>query len=224
MPVLLRRSLWLVLLVYHQNLLAAAPSVFDKALQYMQDGDYAKAFCLWEPMANNGYADAQYHLGWLYANGLGLNVDPDMAVYWWQQAADRGNLDAQFAIGISYLTGEGKKPSREEAFSWFYQAAKGGHEDAREIIKRLVIEADDDYYSQYPGLKTADWLQQSVMVLGDIVNVRDGPGTQHAIVAQANNEQILTSVRQIPEWVEVIIDEETGATGWIYAKLVKTLE
>ena len=47
------------------------------------DGDYAEAYCLWRPLAEQGYAEAQYHLGWLYANGNGLAVDIDRALGFW---------------------------------------------------------------------------------------------------------------------------------------------
>ena len=198
-------------------------SDFDKGMEHMQNGDYARAYCLWEPLARLGHPDAQYHVGWLYANGHGLNVDVGTAVYWWQQAANNGFLDAQFAIGLAYLTGEGIKASTDEAFRWFYSAAVGGHEDAKDIVKRLVLESGDDYYSKYPDLKKIDWLQQSVKVIGDTVNVRSGPGTSHSIVYKAKKGQVLTSVSQQGDWYEVEFDSEGIKTGWIYAKLVNKL-
>ena len=196
---------------------------FSKGMEHMEKGDYARAYCLWEPLARLGHADAQYHLGWLYANGHGLNVDVGTAVYWWQQAANNGFLDAQFSIGLAYLTGEGIKADADEAFRWFYSAAHGGHEDARDIVKRLVLESGDDYYSKYPDLKKVDWLQQSVKILGDVVNVRSGPGTEYEIIYKAKKDQIMTSISQKGDWYEVKIDETGVKTGWIYAKLVSKL-
>ena len=215
-----KRLCWLAMLLLPITLQATD---FDKGMEHMDEGDYARAYCLWEPLARLGHSDAQYHLGWLYANGHGLNVDVKNAVYWWQQAANNGSLDAQFSIGLAYITGEGIKADKDEAFRWFYSAAHGGHEDSRDIVKRLVLESGDDYFSKYPDLKKVAWLQQSVKILGDVVNVRSGPGTQFEIVHKAEKDTIMTSISQKGDWYEVKIDETGVKTGWIYAKLVSKL-
>ena len=211
----------LFLLCMQTQLLQATD--FKKGLEHMESGDYAMAFCLWEPLARLGHPDAQYHLGWLYANGNGLNVDVRRAVYWWQQAANNGYLDAQFAIGLAYTTGEGLKADRTEAFKWFISAAKSGHEDSRDIVKRLVLESGENYYDLYPELKNIDWLRQSVVVKGDVVNLREGPGTSFKIVHKAKKGDVLTKIAQKDNWLEVIIDEANNQSAWIYSKLVNTL-
>jgi hypothetical protein len=208
-------------LVFMPVLLSA--SDFNKGMEHMQNGDYARAYCLWEPLAHLGHPDAQYHVGWLYANGHGLNVDVETAVHWWQLAADNGYLDAQFSIGLAYITGEGIKANKDEAFRWFYSAAVGGHEDAKDIVKRLVLESGEDYFSKYPDLKKIDWLQQSLKIVADTVNVRSGPGTGHDIVYKAKKGEILTGISQKGDWYEVEFDSEGIKTGWIYAKLVSKL-
>ena len=38
-----------------------------------------------------GVAEAQYQLGWLYANGNGLRVDLARGIEWWRRAAARGH-------------------------------------------------------------------------------------------------------------------------------------
>ena len=203
--------------------IAAWASDFEKGMEHLENGDYALAFCLWQPLAINHDANAQYHLGWLYANGLGLNADVQSAVYWWQHAARNGHLDAQFSIGLSYLTGEGIKADRIEAFKWFLKAAQANHEDARDIVKRLVLESDENYYASFPELKHIDWLQQSVKVISDTVNIRSGPGTDFDVVHQVKKGEVLTRISQKNDWIEVIIDKSTNKTGWIYAQLVKSL-
>lgn len=189
----------------------------------MRNGDYAKAYCLWEPLAKLGHPDAQYNLAWLYANGHGLNVNIKTAVYWWQQAANNGSLDAQFSIGLAYLTGEGIKPDSIEAFRWFFSAARAGHADSRDLVKRLIAESGQKYYEQFPGLKNVDWLQQSVIILGDVVNLRAGPGTSYEVVYRAKKDALLTRVSQKGDWFEVKYPDSDGSTAWVYGKLVKSL-
>lgn len=196
---------------------------FNRGLEHMENGDYAMAFCLWQPLARSGHPDAQYHLGWLYANGNGLNVDVKKAVYWWQQAANNGYLDAQFAIGLAYTTGEGIESDTDQAFGWFLKAALGGHEDSRDIVKRLVLESDKNYYALYPEIKNIEWLKQSVKVTGDVVNLRAGPGTDFDIIFKAKKDEVFVKVAKKENWFEVIIDETNQRTAWIYSGLVKNL-
>jgi TPR repeat protein len=203
--------------------LAAAD--FQSGLDYMREGNYAKAFCLWEPIARLGHPDAQYNLGWLYANGNGLNVDLDSAVHWWQQAAKNGHLDAQFAIGLAYTTGEGIGADLDKAFYWFLSAAKSGHQDSRDIIKRLVMESGKDYYSQYPELAGLDWLATYVVVTGDAINVRSLPGTNGNIIYKASKDEVFRKTAEKNGWIRVILpanEQAESPTGWIYEKLVKT--
>lgn len=207
--------------LYLQSTLLLATD-FNKGLEHMESGDYAMAYCLWEPLARVGHPDAQYHLGWLFANGNGMNVNVETAVYWWQQAANNGYLDAQFAIGLAYITGEGIKSDTDMAFRWFFKAATGGHQDAKDIVKRLVLESGDDYYTRYPDLRQVDWLRQSVVVTGDVVNLRSGPGTSHDIVHKANKGDVLDKIAKQGDWFEVVIDRSSNQTAWIYSPLVKS--
>ncbi len=216
-------SISIALFVLCLQVQAVQATDFKKGLAHMENGDYAMAFCLWEPLARLGHSDAQYHLGWLYANGNGLNVDVERAVYWWQQAANNGYLDAQFAIGLAYTTGEGIKVNSDEAFKWFFKAAGSGHEDARDIVKRLVLESGQNYFKLYPELKKIDWLRQTVEVTGDAVNLRSGPGTSFKIVQKAEKGDVLVKIAQQENWYEVIIDEASDQTAWIYIPLVKNI-
>ncbi len=213
------------LLIYFLSLfpLVTWSSDFEKGMQHLENGDYALAFCLWQPLAMEHDVNAQYHLGWLYANGLGLNADIKSAVYWWQHAAKNGHLDAQFSIGLSYLTGEGIKADRQEAFKWFLKAAKSNHDDAKDLVKRLVLESGENYYENFPELKKLEWLQQSFIVTSDSVNIRSGPGTDFDIVQKVQKDHILLGIRQKNDWIEVIIDKTTNKSGWIYAQLVKSI-
>jgi len=43
---------------------------FQKGFQAYLKGDYQTALREWRPLAEQGHARAQYHLGLMYANGL----------------------------------------------------------------------------------------------------------------------------------------------------------
>jgi len=47
------------------------------------------------PCAEQGYANAQSALGWMYANGQGVPEDDAEAAHWYRLAAEQGNVRAQ---------------------------------------------------------------------------------------------------------------------------------
>ena len=57
--------------------------------------------------ADQGDANAQTNLGYLYANGQGVAQDFAQAMTWYRKAADQGNAIAQNNIGDLYANGQG---------------------------------------------------------------------------------------------------------------------
>ncbi|NHM26358.1 SH3 domain-containing protein [Desulfofundulus sp. TPOSR] len=58
-----------------------------------------------------------------------------------------------------------------------------------------------------------------VVVQGDLVNVRSGPGLQHTVVTQVNRGDRLTVLGKVPDWYQVQLPG--GGTGWIVAWYVR---
>ena len=52
--------------------------------------------------ANQGAAYAQYNLGVMYDNGMGVPENDAEAVKWYRKAADQGYAEAQSNLGIMY--------------------------------------------------------------------------------------------------------------------------
>ena len=69
------------------------------------------------------------NLGWMYANGEGVEQDKEEAVKWYRKAAEQGNADAQNTLGVMYDKGEGVEQDKEEAVKWFRKAAEQGDGD-----------------------------------------------------------------------------------------------
>ena len=76
--------------------------------------------------AEQGLANAQYHLGVCYANGTGTAVNKQEAFYWYKMAAEQGLAEAQFNLAICYDNGEGTAVNKPEAFRWYKAAAEQG--------------------------------------------------------------------------------------------------
>jgi TPR repeat protein len=62
--------------------------------------DYIFAFNLFTIAANNGNQDSQVSLGYMYDNGLGINMNKIEAYKWWMIAAKEGNSLAQKNLDI----------------------------------------------------------------------------------------------------------------------------
>ncbi len=200
----------------------SSPRDFEIGMQALREGNFAEAYCRWKPLAKKGNAEAQYNLGWLYANGNGLNVDVKQAVHWWRDAALQGHADAQFAIALAYTTGEGLKKDLKEAVKWYVIAAEQGHRDAREILTRLNGDPKIDLLALNPKLFEYEWFGWYSKVQGDRINVRGGPGTKHAIVAKLTKGTEIRVVGRRNDWFLVVLPEEIDKeSGWIYTSLLK---
>ena len=87
-----------------------------------EEGDYKTAFNEWKPLADQGDADAQHNLGWMYGNGRGVLKDYKQAVKWYQKAADQGGADAQHNLGVMYAYGKGVLKDLSKAKYWINKA------------------------------------------------------------------------------------------------------
>ena len=88
-----------------------------------QREDYATAYRLWRPLADQGTSSAQYSLGLMYDNGLGVPQDNAAAVSWYRNAADQGNAGAQNNLGVMYGNGQGVLQDYVQAHKWISLSA-----------------------------------------------------------------------------------------------------
>ena len=110
----------------------AAP--IDDGIAAYDRGDYAQALDLYRPLAIQGNAEAQHHLGYMYSTGLGVTQNNQEALKWLRLAAAQGNAVAQFHIGRMYYRGDGVTQNYQEALKWVRLAATQGHETAQHAI------------------------------------------------------------------------------------------
>lgn len=111
---------------------------FDKGLAAAEAGDYATALQEWRPLANQRYALAQYNLGVMYDNGLGVIQDYAEAVNWYRKAAEQGYASAQTNLGFMYENGSGVMQDAVVAHMWYNIGGANGIE--RGLDNRGLIE------------------------------------------------------------------------------------
>ncbi len=63
--------------------------------------DNAVAVKWFRKAAEQGYARAQFNLGWMYDNGRGVSKDESEAVKWYRKAAEQGHACAQFRSRVA---------------------------------------------------------------------------------------------------------------------------
>jgi TPR repeat protein len=88
--------------------------------------------------AEQGDADAQYELGWMYDNGEGVPENDAEAVKWYRLAAEQGDALAQNNLGVMNARGEGVPQNDLEAYFWLNLAAAQGVTTAKE--SKAIIE------------------------------------------------------------------------------------
>ena len=64
---------------------------FQQGFEATERGDYQTAFKLWLPLAEQGDAKAQFNLGVMYGDGLGVKQDYFEEVNWYRKAAEQGH-------------------------------------------------------------------------------------------------------------------------------------
>ena len=80
--------------------------------------------------AEQGDAEAQYHLALKYANGEGVEPDHAKGFEWMRKSAEQGDPAAQFSLYLSYERGLFVKRDQAQAAQWFEKANKGLREAA----------------------------------------------------------------------------------------------
>lgn len=204
---------------------AVLADVVEQGIEALIRGDYAEAYCLWKPEADRGNAEAQYNLGWLYANGNGLNVDVPAAVEWWRKAASQNHADAQFAVGLAFTTGEGIKRDMDEAVRWYVAAARQDHLDSQEILGRLIGNAGSKFIEQHPELLDEPWFGWIGRINSDRINVRAEASTQSEIVTKLDKGQQVRVVGRKGQWLLCLLPESLADRPvWIFANLVTAIE
>ena len=107
--------------------------IADGMEAYLKE-DYATALKLLRPLAEQGYASAQYNLGVMHEWGNGVPKDYIKAMKWYRLSAEGSHKDAQNNLGAMYSKGEGAEQNFVDALKWFVISAENGSEAGRKNI------------------------------------------------------------------------------------------
>lgn len=94
--------------------------------------------------AEGGNAQAQYHLGMMYANADSVELDYQQASQWLEKAAKAGLAEAQQALGWLYANGYGVQQDGKQSAHWYMQAAEQGDAKSQYLVASMYRVGSND--------------------------------------------------------------------------------
>lgn len=135
---------------------AGLAASFTAGVVAYDNGLYEEAARIWFRVADKSKAPAaQFNLGLLYEQGLGVDKSLGLAARYYLAAANQGYAPAQYNLAVLHHEGEGVVKSAREAVHWWSKAAQQGHADAQYALGVLLLKGDT-----IPGHRTyaEQWL------------------------------------------------------------------
>ena len=133
-----RRCMVLVLLLFC-GVVGTAFAGLDEGRAAIEKGDYAAALIEFQPLAEQGDADAQAALGSMYFNGQGVPQDDGKAVELFRKAAEQGSTRGQRGLGYMYANGRGVANDDVQAVQWYRKAADQGDARGQSYLAYLYL-------------------------------------------------------------------------------------
>jgi len=115
----------------------SAQGRFQLAQQALQDGYDKEAVALFSQLAAQNNGEAQYWLGHMTEDGLGVARDPTKAIELYRQAAAHAVVAAERRLGEIYLEGNLVLPDFAQAKTYLEKAAYHGDNDAALLLGRM---------------------------------------------------------------------------------------
>ncbi len=138
-PLVRHGAAWMVLALLIVVLLGSVHAAdLQAGLEAYKRGDYEAALREFRPLAEQGYAEAQLHLGAMYEYGRVVPWNPLEAMNWYRKAAERGHPKAQAHLGLNYRDGQVLPKDNVKAYAWFDNAAVQGDKNAGKARDELA--------------------------------------------------------------------------------------
>jgi TPR repeat protein len=120
------------------SLAQAALADVKAGVDAWQQGDYAKAVAVWQPLAQAGDPDAQFNMGQAYKLGRGVKTNPGAAIDWYRKAAAQGHSRAEDNLGLLMF----QQGDRAGALPYLQRAADRGEPRAQYIVGTALFNGD----------------------------------------------------------------------------------
>eukprot|EP00729_Bicosta_minor_P032697 gene32697-biopygen16471 len=101
---------------------------------------------------------AQYHLGYRYENGKGVQQDDVEAAKWYRKSAEAGHATAQYNLGSMYDNGQGVEQDHVEAATWYRKVAEAGYANAQYNLGLMYRDGEG---VEQDHVEAAKWFRKS---------------------------------------------------------------
>jgi hypothetical protein len=167
---------------------------------------------------------AQFQVGVIYEQGIGVEQNQSIAAHWFEESARQGFVDAQYNIAIMYAAGRGVAADEGLAMMWLSRAAKQKDRESRKLLLKII---DGELDSEKKG----DDKEKSVPTSEEIVTIAPMLlyTNENASVCSSDNicteykkKMILTTISKRGEYYKIngIIDKKGWKKypkeGWIH--------
>lgn len=135
-----------------------------------------------QKLANGGNAEASYHLGMIYNNGIGVEQDPERAFQYFSRAAAAGDPLGAYKVGC-YRAGQfGDVVALDEAEALRFKliAARAGYALAQNDVA-LIYLRQKDYRAALPWLEAASRQGNAHALYNLSAIYKDGLGTEPSL-------------------------------------------
>jgi len=116
---------------------ASTSATWEDGQAAYDEGDFNKAFKVWQALAKRGDELSQFNLGVMYSRGEGTEKSGSRAIEWYMRSAEQGYAPAQFNLGAAYLDGSSAAVDKQKAAAWWQMAAEQGFVQAQFNIASL---------------------------------------------------------------------------------------
>lgn len=127
-----------------------AELLYQKGMMLIKDQtnpeNARKSYDFFKKAAQMQHAPSQCNLGLLYEEGMGIEYDPEKAVYWYRKSAQQGFDVGMVNLAKMLIKGEGVKASSQEAKDWILKAHQKGNAEAQDLL--AYVEDDNEEVSQ----------------------------------------------------------------------------
>jgi uncharacterized protein len=108
---------------------------------YLAD-DYETALKECKLQADQGDANAQVKLGFMYNFGNGVPQNYAKAVMWLRLSAEQNNENGQAMLGLKYMRGEGVIKDHDEAIKWLRLSANQDNKLAQYHLGNIYLKGE----------------------------------------------------------------------------------
>ena len=113
---------------------------YSRGFQALEKRDYKTALYYLSLFAANGDAKANYNLGIMYRDGLGVKKDDVQSLIHFIEAAESRHILGNYAVGLAFLQGRGSNVDVETALYYLKEATLLGHALSPVEMGRIYFE------------------------------------------------------------------------------------